>query len=101
MTACNKKPKDKPEYHLTTVSDGIVKLDTIKALNDTIAYQEALLIHYSALKAQTLVRGTTTRDHSFDIVDPNGKDLKSKLSKSLIDSLTIEVEEAFSKMQLN
>ena len=100
LIGCKQPPKEKPLYFLETKVDGTTNLDTIQAVNDTAAYQDALLTIYSASKAKKLIEGKDSWHHSFALTDAKGNDLQTKLPKTVLDSLERNVRDAFNKMNL-
>jgi hypothetical protein len=66
--------------------------DTIMSTNDTTAFYNALIRFHSSKRASYIFTGFKTHFTNFEIKDPFGANLQTRLSREVCDSLYFEVQ---------
>ncbi|SMC46320.1 hypothetical protein [Pedobacter africanus] len=64
-----------------------VKSDTIMAINDTSAYDKAVLAFIALKETEAMLKNSVSKSDYFSLTDSLGTDVKSRLSVNVIDSL--------------
>jgi hypothetical protein len=77
---------------INTSKDSGHMTDTIMSTNDTIAFYNALIRFHSSKRASYIFTGFKTHFTNFEIKDPFGANLQTKLSREVCDSLYFEVQ---------
>ncbi len=102
LFGCKQKPVKLNQYSISIDRESLnitgsalerdEKIDTLMAVNDTIAYQKGLFAYYANLMTDKRLNSKMGNTYGFRLTDTTGNDISIKLGIIVTDSIKREVE---------